>query len=184
MLLRRRHSDPRNDEDLAEAVKHGSGEALALLWDRYAHLLYGVGLKYLKDAERSKEEVLELFGNMPALLKRHQVARFKPWVHVVMRNRCLLALRGAKHTRDIEEVQVPVAEDDLEDKVLHEARLSDMEEAIGRLSDGQRECITLFYLERLSYQQVSERTGMGMEQVRSHLQNGKRNLRILLQRHG
>jgi RNA polymerase sigma factor (sigma-70 family) len=184
MLLRRRHSDPRNDEDLAKAVKHGSGEALALLWDRYAHLLYGVGLKYLKDGERSREEVLELFSGLPALLKRHQVARFKPWVHVVMRNRCLLALRGARHTSNVEEVPIPADEDSLEDKVLHEARLSELEEAMGRLNDGQRECIRLFYLERLSYQQVSERTGIGMEQVRSHLQNGKRNLRILLQRHG
>lgn len=184
MLLRRRHSDPRNDEDLAEAVKKGSGEALALLWDRYAHLLYGVGLKYLKDAERSREEVLELFSGLAELLKRHQVARFKPWVHVVMRNRCLLALRGAHHARDIGEMQIAAEEDTLEDKVLHEARLSDLQEAIGRLNEGQCECIRLFYLERLSYQQVSERTGIGMEQVRSHLQNGKRNLRILMQRHG
>jgi RNA polymerase sigma factor (sigma-70 family) len=107
------------------------------------------------------------------------VNTFRPWVHTVMRNRCLMLLRkqqpDAPFADQVETVQEPE-----EDAVLHEATLQRLESAITELKEGQRECIRLFYLERNSYQQTAQRTGLSVELVRSHLQNGRRNLRLLL----
>ncbi len=185
MFLRRKATHQLSDEDLSLRVRAGDGSSLGVLWDRYAHLLYGVGMKYLKDPERSKDTVMELFEALPALLQRHTVNTFRPWVHAVMRNRCLQVLRGATRTTSFDEGlgDTPV-HDESGDRDLHETTLQRLEAAIEGLKDGQRECIRLFYLERLSYQQVSARTGLDLEQVRSHLQNGRRNLRIQLERHG
>ncbi|HEX2617776.1 MAG TPA: sigma-70 family RNA polymerase sigma factor, partial [Flavobacteriales bacterium] len=155
--------------------------SLAALWDRYAHLLFGVGMKYLKDTERSKDVVLDLFAALPALLERNEVKSFRPWVHTVMRNRCLMALRKHDPLVRVDEGALPEGSDDGGDVLLHEATLQQLEAAITRLKDGQQACIRLFYLERASYQQVAERTGLSVEQVRSHLQNGRRNLRLMLE---
>jgi RNA polymerase sigma-70 factor (ECF subfamily) len=37
-----------------------------------------------------------------------------------------------------------------------------------------------FYLHQQSYQQIAEGTGYSLSQVKSHIQNGKRNLKLLL----
>jgi RNA polymerase sigma-70 factor (ECF subfamily) len=183
MFLRRQPSGPLSDEDLVLRIRGGHQASLAALWDRYAHLLFGVAMKYLKDIERSKDVVLELFSGLPNQLAQHEVKAFRPWVHTVMRNKCLMLLR--KHDPHVRvDMDLPEPADDDGEAVLHEATLQQLEAAIALLNESQRTCIRLFYLERHSYQQVAERTGLDVEQVRSHLQNGRRNLRLNLERHG
>ena len=53
-------------------------------------------------------------------------------------------------------------------------------EAIEQLKDGQRECIRLFYLKELSYKEVADITQLDLKQVKSNIQNGKRNLQLIL----
>ncbi len=184
MFLRRKATPAMPDEDLVLALRDGHQPALGHLWDRYAHLLLGVGMKYLKDDDLARDLVVDLFATLPDLLKKHQVERFRPWVHTVMRNRCLLALRSAKHAAPLpEELLVGADPADEEDALLHEHTLQRLEAAIEQLNDAQRACIRFFHLERQSYQQVAQRTGLQVEEVRSHLQNGRRNLRIILTQH-
>jgi RNA polymerase sigma-70 factor (ECF subfamily) len=184
MFLRRSHTERVSDEDLVTLLRNGDQASLGYLWDRYAHLLFGVGMKYLKDSERSKDVVVELFADLPALLKKHSVQRFRPWLHAVMRNRCLLALRNERPTTALpEELLRTTQQEEQESAILHEAELQHLEQAIDQLGDGQRICIRMFYLEKHSYQHVADTTGYPVEQVRSHLQNGRRNLRLILERH-
>jgi len=183
MFLRRKAITDHSDHDLVLLLRKGHQTALGQLWDRYAHLLYGVGMKYLKDPERSKDEVVELFAGLTELLKKHEVQRFRSWIHTVMRNRCLQVLRNSRPTAVIPDGMLHgTAAEDTEEDLLHEATLQQLETAIAQLVPEQRSCIEHFHLQRLSYQQVTERTGFSLEQVRSHLQNGKRNLKIIMQR--
>jgi len=184
MFLRRKTDPSASDEQLVLALRDGHQSALGHLWDRYAHLLLGVGMKYLKDTEQARDTVVELFAALPDLLKKHDVERFRPWVHTVMRNRCLLVLRNAKHAVAVpEELLQETSADDTDAALLHERTLQQLEHAIEGLNDVQRACIRLFHLERQSYQETAQRTGLNVEQVRSHLQNGRRNLRIILTQH-
>ena len=180
MFLRRTSHAAISDEDLVQRLRGGHQASLAALWDRYAHLLFGVGMKYLKDTDRSKDMVMELFTTLPELLAKSDVRAFRPWVHTVMRNRCLMALRKHDPLVHVDDPQLPENSEDDGATLLHEATLQQLEAAIERLKDAQRTCIRLFYLERLSYQQVAARTGLDLDHVRSHLQNGRRNLRLLL----
>lgn len=180
MLLRRKAISTETDEELVLAVRGGRQSALGLLWDRYAHLLLGVGIKYMKDNDGARDLVVDLFTALPELLRKHEVERFRPWIHAVMRNRCLLALRGQKRTDELDEALTDGSDGD--DSLLHEQDLQRLEAAITQLNDAQRTCITLFHLERCCYNTTAERTGYTVEQVRSHLQNGRRNLRLILNR--
>lgn len=181
MFLRRRSTSTQPDEELVAQARTGNRASLGTLWDRYAHLLFGVAMKYLKNTEAAKDLVMEVFMDLPALAAKHEVRAFRPWVHAVVRNRCLMHLRKAEpHASP---GPFPVAEED-DGAVLKEASLQALETAIAQLPVGQAQCIRCFYLERNSYQQVAERTGLPVEQVRSHLQNGRRILRIMIKRHG
>jgi RNA polymerase sigma-70 factor (ECF subfamily) len=182
MFLRRKATSDTSDEDLVLALRDGHQAALGYLWDRYAHLLLGVGMKYLKNSDAARDTVIELFTALPELLRKHQVERFKPWVHTVMRNRCLLVLRATKRTTDLVERSTE-EEPDSEETQLLEMDLQRLEAAIARLNEPQRLCIRAFHLERCCYQETADRTGFTVEQVRSHLQNGRRNLRIMIDEH-
>ncbi|MBS1943391.1 MAG: sigma-70 family RNA polymerase sigma factor [Bacteroidetes bacterium] len=182
MFLRRTPTQQPSDEALAASLRAGGRSAAGLLWDRYAHLLFGVAMKYLHDGDAAKDLVMGLFEELPALLAKHEVRAFRPWVHAVVRNRCLMALRKKDPSLVLNMQQV--AEPGNDEAVLHEATLQALEAAITSLPDGQQRCIRAFYLERNSYREVAMRTGLSEEQVRSHLQNGRRNLRNILQHHG
>ncbi|HQD09896.1 MAG TPA: sigma factor-like helix-turn-helix DNA-binding protein, partial [Flavihumibacter sp.] len=77
-------------------------------------------------------------------------------------------------------------EEDRENQLLEakekEKMLTFMHEELAQLGDEQRQCVTLFYLEKKTYQQVAEQTGYNLGQVKSFIQNGKRNLRLMIQR--
>ena len=76
----------------------------------------------------------------------------------------------------------PEESDGIKQAAEKEVSLSNMEEALQQLNTEQKVCVTLFYLEKQSYQQIASHTGYSTMQVKSHIQNGKRNLRILMQR--
>ena len=57
-----------------------------------------------------------------------------------------------------------------------------MDEAMKELNPEQKQCVTLFYLQKKSYQEINEITGFSMLQVKSYIQNGKRNLKILIEK--
>ena len=62
MFLQRKTIELLSDEDLVKRVRSGQRTSRAALWDRYAHLLFGVGMKYLKDTEGAKDLVVEVFA--------------------------------------------------------------------------------------------------------------------------
>jgi RNA polymerase sigma-70 factor (ECF subfamily) len=71
-------------------------------------------------------------------------------------------------------------EEELSSVELREMNLNQLETAINELSKAQKECVLKFYIEEKSYKEVSEETGFSLLEVKSHLQNGKRNLKIIL----
>jgi RNA polymerase sigma-70 factor (ECF subfamily) len=180
MFLRRKKQVDLADEALVLGVREGDREALGVLWDRYAHLLYGVGMKYLKDPEVARDAVMEVFTTLGDRLRKHTVASFRPWLHVVMRNHCLQLLRRGGHHVAFVDLDDGGSTAYTEEMLERERDLQRLEAAIERLDPSQRTCIRLFHLERKSYAEVAEATGLGLEQVRSHLQNGRRNLRNML----
>jgi DNA-directed RNA polymerase specialized sigma24 family protein len=57
-----------------------------------------------------------------------------------------------------------------------------LQSALAELNPEQYQCVTLFYLQKKSYHEISAETGFNMLQVKSYIQNGKRNLKILIEK--
>ena len=155
------------------------------LYRRYTHLVYGVCLKYLKDPEESKDAVMQIFEQLIQKLKVHEVANFKNWLYSLCRNYCLMELRqDAKHEFVHLEDGLPGSGLDVEQELSsgNEGELRAMESCIKKLPDEQRISIDLFYLQQKCYKEVADITGFDINKVKSYIQNGKRNLKICMER--
>ena len=166
--------------------KRGDTEMLAPLFNRYIHLVFGVCLKYLKNKEDAKDAAMEIMESLMDKLLQHEISNFPSWLHTVSRNYCLMRIRSRKEDLFIEfdkrkSEQIPVESDeDLHQKIEEEAQLNEMGKAIVSLNPEQKQCIHLFFFEKRSYDEIAKETGYSVNKVKSHIQNGKRNLRIYL----
>ena len=180
-----------NDEELlAQYRQTGSNTLIGELYERYSHLVYGVCMKYLENNEDSRDATIEIFEKLLDDLKKHEVTYFRGWLYSVAKNHCLMKFR--KDKKRIE--NHPELQDDLvrimewegnlhlDNGLQEKNEMVNVEEAILQLPAEQRTCIELFYLQEKSYQQIEEQTGFSFNQVKSFIQNGKRNLKNLLNR--
>ncbi|MBS1771615.1 MAG: sigma-70 family RNA polymerase sigma factor [Bacteroidetes bacterium] len=172
------------DEELVYRYVHRNEQAaFTCLFERYGHLVYGVCLKYLKDAEAAKDAMQQIFIKLLDDLKRFQIETFKPWLYQVAKNYCFMQLRKTVPVVDnkIDLTDNVEFDDDWHHKMEKEELLDKLETAIEELNEEQRRCIKLFYLDKLAYAEIAAKTGYSMMQVKSAIQNGKRNLKLKLE---
>lgn len=177
-----------SDEELLSLFKN-SGELgiVGELYNRYMALTFGVCLKYLKDREESRDAVMQIFERLMGSLKEHSISNFKGWLYVTARNHCLMQLR-AKKGKNFEEISPFIMESDpemhLQDGQEIESNLVKLERCIEQLGNEQKQCVQLFYLQHKCYREITDATGFDVNKVKSYIQNGKRNLKICMERNG
>jgi RNA polymerase sigma factor (sigma-70 family) len=180
----------KNLSDEALVALYKKSEALDIvgeLYNRYMALTLGVCLKYLKDREESRDAVMQIFEKLIVSLKEHEVSQFKGWLYVTSRNYCLMQLRSRKGKKS-EEISPFLMETGtdlhLQDGPEIEANLSKLEKCMDTLANEQKQCVKLFYLEQKCYKEITDKTGFDLNKVKSYIQNGKRNLKICMERNG
>ena len=174
------------DQELIAAYKKSSDmNFLGALYLRYMELVFGVCLKYFKDAEKAKDAVMDIYLELCSKLLHHEVDNFKPWLHVVARNHCLMQLRSPKNLKlnefnaDFMQLQQT---SHLENEAFeNEAYFIQLEQCLEILPEDQRQSIRLFYLQKKCYNEIAVITGYEWNKVRSYIQNGKRNLKQCLE---
>lgn len=176
-----------SDEDLLKSYQlQQEQQVLANLFLRYSSLAYGVCIKYLKDQEAARDAVMNIYEELVEKLKHHKIESFKNWLYVYCRNHCLMQLRKQK--------KMPIADlsndvmqfndfDHLDEILGKEKKLTSMENCIEQLIQNQKTMIQLFYLENKSYKEISQDKGLEWNTVRSLIQNGRRNLKICMEKH-
>lgn len=177
-----RHTDLSDDDLLLAFRQSGDNEWLGRLLQRYTVLLFGVAMKYLKEEEQAQDAVQQVFLKALTHFPQGEIQNFKGWLYVLMRNHCFQLLRDKTYHVPEESIgHIPAPEHTSQnDYIQQEATLDQMNEALHELGEEQRMSVVLFYLQKLSYQQIMERTGFSFAQVKSYIQNGKRNLKLLL----
>lgn len=160
------------------------------LFQRYTHLVFGVCMKYLRDEDESKDAVMNIFEKLMTDLLKHEIQFFKGWLHTVSKNHCLMELRKKPKTINGQEYLFVdnfdgshQNEDTTNLAIEKEITFNKLEVSIEKLEPQQRICIELFYLKQLSYLEVATTTGFNLNQVKSFIQNGKRNLKNLIEHH-
>jgi RNA polymerase sigma-70 factor (ECF subfamily) len=175
-----------DQELLQQFYSDHDNEWLGTLLQRYTLLLLGVCMKYLKNEEEAKDSVQQIFLKVIQELHKYKVEYFKSWLYMVAKNHCLMRLREkqGKITAELNDQLTAQPQEETDKQLLlnNDRTLDMMEEALKELNPEQQQCVTLFYLQKKSYQEVSDETGFSLLQVKSYIQNGKRNLKILIER--
>ena len=175
-----------SDKELVDAFRQGGDiNHLSTLYQRYMDIVFGVCLKYFKDAERSKDAVMDIFDELNTKLRLHEVENFKGWLHVLARNHCLMRLRGTRNMKTTEFnpdfMQSGHIEHLNSEAMEKEEDLKKLEQCIELLPAEQKKTVELFYLEKKCYNEIAVITGHEWNKVRSYIQNGKRNLKICME---
>lgn len=146
------------------------------------HLVYGLCLKYFKNRDDSQDATMAIYEQIGEKLLTAEVQHFKSWLYMVSKNHCLMELRKKNPEVHADIFMESVEAVHLnEDKVELEKDIEALEACIEELKEEQKKCVTLFFLEKKSYQEVNEQTGIDLKKVKSYIQNGKRNLKMCLE---
>jgi RNA polymerase sigma-70 factor (ECF subfamily) len=179
-----------DEELLTEFRSVGDLEVLGELYSRYIYLVYGVCLKYLKEREEAKDGVMQIFEKLIIEIPKHNIENFKGWLHVVTKNYCLMQLRSDKSEKEkfSEWINDPAVFMEtvtdlhpLDEDENSELMVKALEDCMDRLKEEQKKCIRQFYFENRCYNEISVNLGLDEKKVKSHLQNGKRNLKICIE---
>lgn len=175
-----------SDQTLLQLYKDsGNNQYAGILLQRYTLLLFGVCMKYLKDEEEAKDAVQQVFIKALGEMGKYDITYFKSWIYTVARNHCLMALRITHRIVPEDSVGEIADHDQYEAKQQGQQKeqlLVWIEEGLQQLQEPQKLCVTLFYLQKQSYQQIADHTGHSLMQVKSALQNGKRNIKIWVEK--
>ena len=182
-IMKASRYDHINDNELLNLYYSDKNqEWIGILLERYTLLLLGVCMKYLKDETEARDCVQQIFLKVLTEVGKYKIDYFKSWLYMVAKNHCLMRLRdrGAKTIKELNDYHGATIETDKQQLITNEKTFDLLEEALNELSEEQRQSVILFYLNKKSYQEISEKTGFSLMQVKSYIQNGKRNLKILL----
>ena len=185
-FLKNISNEQSSDKELVAAFKEsGDINKLSTLYQRYMDLVFGVCLKYFKEAERSKDAVMDIFSELNTKLRHHEVDNFKGWLHVLARNYCLMQLRSPRNMKTAEFnpgfMQSGQNEHLNDEAIEREENFKQLEQCMELLPAEQKQTVELFYLEKKCYNEIAAITGHEWSKVRSYIQNGKRNLKICME---
>ena len=181
-MNKQEHNKLSDEELLKLYYSSGDNELLGLLLQRYTLLLFGVSMKYLKQEDKAKDAVQQIFIKVISEISKYRVTYFKSWLYTITKNYCLSVLRSSNKVLYNILPEKVYTETPTEEEISKSNLIDYTESALQELSEQQRTCIIMFYLHNKTYQQISESTNFSLLQVKSFIQNGKRNLKIAIEK--
>lgn len=183
-LFRRTKYDHFTDEELVLTYKRYTKSAIiGELYKRYGHMVMGTSMKYLRNKFDAEDITMHIFEKLPTKILKNDIEKFGGWLYQVTRNECLMKLRKKKIEYSEPSIEVSLEEEDaIESKIALEKRIYQLTAAINELKPEQKECIEMFYIQKMSYDQISTVKKVDLKAVKSSIQNGKRNLKIIMER--
>ncbi|MCX8019397.1 MAG: sigma-70 family RNA polymerase sigma factor [Chitinophagaceae bacterium] len=176
-----------DDELIRLFKKEGNTEAVGILYERYVELVYGVCLKYLNNPESAKDAVMQIFEELLTKLRKHEIEYFRGWLYRLSKNYCLMQLRKPAYKKNTEFLTHHVQNEEilhLNTVMEQEENLKMMEFCLEQLPQKQKEAIVLFYLKEKCYHEIADLMNEPWNSVRSLIQNGRRNLKICMEKRG
>lgn len=183
MIRTSKTSQATDAELIARYKRKGHKRWVGELFNRYAHLVLGLCVQYLKEEQAAEDMCMSIFEKVMKELVKRDVIHFRSWLYTLSKNECLMELRRSGNPKRLQAAEAytsSIQDTETDSKYLEELRLEALSSALKQLGAEQRICVERFYLKQQSYAEIAAATGFDLKQVKSYIQNGKRNLRITL----
>ncbi|WP_051697651.1 RNA polymerase sigma factor [Prevotella sp. 10(H)] len=175
-----------SDESLLSLFKKtGKAEYFQQLYERYIPLIYGLCLKYLQNPEQSQDAVIDIYENLSQKIQDYEIKVFKNWLYSVVKNHCFHILKENKKEIIVNFDSQLMESDttiDLFSDTRDEEKENALNECLEKLPEPQRISVEKFFYENKSYADIVDETGFHLKSVKSYIQNGKRNLKICIEK--
>lgn len=178
-----------SDEELLKHYKQsGNKELFADLFKKHVSVVYGTCLFYLQDKDEAQDATMQLFEKLMLDINNREIDNFKGWLSFVVRNHCISLIRKnksqSKNIKSYYEFEYEAPDYETEEKInsiSDDVLLENMRTCLPKLKENQRICVELFYLKNKSYQDIANETNFSLNEIKSYIQNGKRNLKLFLE---
>jgi len=175
-----------DEELLALYKKKKDSQYFGYLYNRYIPLVYGLCLKYLQDATKAEDATMQLFEDLSSKISNYEVKIFRTWLYSVAKNHCFQILRKKDREVIVDSSDILFVESGTFEHLFNEddgnEKYNALQRCLKNLPEPQRISITKFYMDELSYADIVDKTGYNLKSVKSYIQNGKRNLKICIEK--
>jgi RNA polymerase sigma-70 factor (ECF subfamily) len=169
--------------DLLGLVAEGDEGAFGQLYDQSSGRVFGLVRRLLKDSAQSEEVTQEIFLEVWQNAKRYDPNKGSAttWILTMAHRRAVDRIRSSQSTRDRDqkiglrdlETEYDSVSESVEIKVEHER----VGEALKRLTELQRQAVTLAYYGGYSHSEVAEMLKVPIGTVKTRLRDGMIRLR-------
>jgi RNA polymerase sigma-70 factor, ECF subfamily len=172
---------------LAVFLQDGANEQLGVLYERYIPMVFGVCLKIFRDKQLAEDAVMGIYEEVNRKIRDHEVGHFRGWLYVLARNYCLMELRRQKRRpTDLHAPETMERYDAVEEAAEFELPTDQptaLNHCLETLQHWQQQCVKWFYFDDKSYKEIAELIQEEVGKVRSYIQNGRRNLRLCMEKY-
>lgn len=166
-------------------VREGDEQAFAEFYDHVAPTVFGVVLRVLRDRAQAEEVTQEVFVELWRTAPRFDPQRgsVRSWANTMAHRRAVDRVRSEQSARDREVTdgaRVVPSVDDVADRVVTDLDRAGVAEALGTLSDSQREAVTLAFYGGLTYREVATRLAIPEGTAKTRIRDGLTKLRDLM----
>lgn len=160
----------------------GHNEYFERLYELCRKKVYARCLQLLRNSTEAEDVTHEVFLRAFEKFSSLKGGNFSGWVSKIACNLCLNRIRdGITHRRLLEESQLEtkaLQPASVERETIQAEYMRIAHGIIQELQPEQRKVLLLKYLEGLSYREIEQITGYDGNQVRSYLQNARRNFQL------
>jgi RNA polymerase sigma-70 factor (ECF subfamily) len=174
------------DAELVQRFQKGGDMAyLGQLYERYTELVYGVCLKYLKSETEAEDAYMNIFEKLATRMQRYEIQQFKPWLHTLVRNHCIEILRKRNKNLTVSYDSDLMHSEPFIHPLIEEAengKMKALDACLEQLVGAQKSCVQLFYFQGKTYKEIADLKNLALGKIRSYIQNGRRNLKICIEK--
>lgn len=173
---------------LTQYVANADEQILNKLLEKYYPIIYGYTYSKVKEEAITSDITQQVLEKLYASLKKNKVENIRYFTLSITKNTIIDHFRKAKFEKsskekfsnNLETIVENQAEIRLSGELDRDRTENQLLECIDQLPTNQRECIIYFYFEELSYKEIAERSSFSFNEIKSYIQNAKRNLKICL----
>ena len=157
-------------------------DQMGILLKQYNPFIFGLCMKFLKDRHRAEDATGDIILKLLETICKYKIKHFQFWLYKVVRNECF------KHSKtnlphlpeDFLNYYINEFVENGEDSNLYytEEIFTALTKCIEKLKPDQKRCFVDFYFNEKSYKDIAAKRGFDLKKVKSHLQNGMRNVKI------
>jgi RNA polymerase sigma factor (sigma-70 family) len=172
-------------EWLKGLLSNGDTRYWGRIFEKYKRPVFARCFSMLQNGEDARDLTSDVFIRAFENIRQYDMKRpFFPWLYRIATNLCIDFIRRNDRVRAMQEKDVEnLSDENGPDTLLDNETLKEkIKTAIEKMKSPQKLCFCLFYLQEKSYDEIVQLTGYNHDEVRSHIQNGRRKFKLAFER--